>query len=179
MKATELLSQIKIASPCHARWEDMSGDERSRFCGQCEKHVYNFSAMNAEEVADLIRSKEGKLCGRFYRRRDGTILTANCPVGAAKYLFRVKAFLGTSAALVLTATAVLVGRGDTTHRPKGPFAQKCDNILWTVKGWLGLNPKPRVTMGVVCMPISPPPNTVPPANGNSAGQNVAKSQSGR
>jgi hypothetical protein len=116
-------------------------------------------------VADLIRSKEGKLCGRFYRRRDGTILIGNCPVGAAKYLFRVKAFLGTSAALVLTATAALVGRGETTHRPKGPFAQKCDNILWTVKGWLGLNPKPRV-MGEIYVspPPTPSPGTKPSAN---------------
>jgi hypothetical protein len=179
MNPHELHSQVKIALPCRARWEDMSGDDQSRFCGQCQKHVYNFSAMTAKEVADLVHAKEGNLCGRFYRRRDGTILTGNCPVGAAKYLFRVKAFLGTSAALLLTTAAVLVGRGDTTHRPRGPFAQKCDNILWTVKGWLGLNPKPRVTMGVVCMPISPPPNIVPPASGNSSGQNVAKSESGR
>ena len=167
MKATDLLSQVKIASPCHARWDDMSGDDRSRFCGQCQKHVYNFSAMTAEEVADLVRSKEGNLCGRFYRRRDGKMLTANCPVGATRYWNRLKLLIGTGAALLLTTAAVTAGRGDVSRSPKGPFAQKCDNLLWTVKGWLGLNPKPRpVTMGRVC--IMPPPVTplLPATTGN-------------
>ena len=26
------LSQIQVASPCHARWEEMEGDEKVRFC---------------------------------------------------------------------------------------------------------------------------------------------------
>ena len=37
--------------------------------------------MTGEEVEDLIRRTEGRLCVRFYRRKDGTILTRNCPVG--------------------------------------------------------------------------------------------------
>jgi TonB family protein len=37
--------------------------------------------MTTEEAEDLIRKAEGSLCVRFYRRRDGTILTSNCPVG--------------------------------------------------------------------------------------------------
>ena len=73
------LDEIKIASPCRARWEDMGGDDRARFCGQCQKHVYNFSAMTRGEVENLIREKEGRLCGRFYRRADGRVLTADCP----------------------------------------------------------------------------------------------------
>jgi len=44
-----------------------TGDDKSRFCGQCRTHVYNFSAMSADEAAELIRREGGKLCGRFYR----------------------------------------------------------------------------------------------------------------
>ena len=169
MKATELLSQVKVASPCRARWEDMTGDDRSRFCGRCEKHVYNFSAMTAAEAEELIRAKEGKLCGRFYRRRDGTMLTANCPVGAKKYFFRVKAMVATAAALLLTAFGVMAwNTGDGGNRPKGPFARKCDRVLWTVKGWLGLNPKP-VLMGDVCVPVRPTPPPAPQNSNNSTG----------
>ena len=73
------LDEIQIASPCRARWEDMGGDDRARFCGQCSKHVYNFSAMTRGEVENLIREKEGRLCGRFYQRTDGRMLTADCP----------------------------------------------------------------------------------------------------
>ena len=158
MNATELLGRVKIASPCRARWQDMTGDDRSRYCHQCRKHVYDFSAMPAKEVADLIRAKEGRLCGRFYRRRDGTMLTANCPVGAERYFLRVKALVATAATLLLTSLGVRGwSSGDVTGE-KGPFAQKCDEALWTVKGWFALNPP---EMGKVCIVPSPTPKPAP------------------
>src|SRR5262249_10788550 len=45
MRDQSILDNVRIASPCHARWEDMVGNDRARFCGQCRKNVYNFSAM--------------------------------------------------------------------------------------------------------------------------------------
>jgi hypothetical protein len=59
----------------------MPGDDHARLCGVCDKHVYNLSILSREEGNELIREKEGKLCVRFYRRFDGTVLTADCPVG--------------------------------------------------------------------------------------------------
>jgi len=35
MKANDLLANVRIASPCHARWGHMVGDERARFCRAC------------------------------------------------------------------------------------------------------------------------------------------------
>lgn len=75
------LEDLKIASPCSASWENMTGDHRVRFCDLCKKNVYNFSSMTREEAERLIVSKEGKLCALLYRRRDGTVLTVDCPVG--------------------------------------------------------------------------------------------------
>src|SRR5215467_2446002 len=75
------LEKIKIAAPCKAEWRWMYGNDRVRFCGQCNLNVYNLSAMTREEAEDFIRRVEGRLCVRFYRRSDGTILTKNCPVG--------------------------------------------------------------------------------------------------
>ena len=76
-----LLERVAIASPCSADWDAMTGDERTRFCQQCEKHVYDLSAMSAEEAEALLREKGGDACLRIYRRADGTVLTADCPVG--------------------------------------------------------------------------------------------------
>ena len=59
----------------------MIGDERVRFCGQCELHVYNLSAMTKAQAENLIVRTEGRLCVRFFRRTDGSILTQDCPVG--------------------------------------------------------------------------------------------------
>lgn len=59
----------------------MEGDERVRFCRQCELHVYNISEMTKADAESLVARTEGRLCGRMYRRADGTILTKDCPVG--------------------------------------------------------------------------------------------------
>jgi len=79
--AQDFLNRLQIASPCPASWAEMSGDERARFCATCEKHVYDFSRMTAAEGMALIREKEGKVCGRLWRRADGTVITADCPMG--------------------------------------------------------------------------------------------------
>jgi hypothetical protein len=92
------LANVRIASPCNARWADMDGNERSRFCRSCTKQVYNLSEMTAQEAADLIRARGGKLCARFYQRADGTMLTADCPVGAERPLHWAKRFISAIAA---------------------------------------------------------------------------------
>jgi hypothetical protein len=75
------LENIKVAAPCTTEWRWMYGNDRVRFCGQCKLYVYNLSAMTREQAEDLILSAEGKLCVRFYQRKDGTIITQNCPQG--------------------------------------------------------------------------------------------------
>lgn len=75
------LDHVTVAAPCHVGWENMVGDERVRFCGQCSLNVYNLSGMTKSEAERLVVQAEGRLCVRFYRRADGTILTKNCPVG--------------------------------------------------------------------------------------------------
>jgi hypothetical protein len=75
------LSKVRVASPCPADWDSMIGDERVRFCGQCELNVYNLSAMTKAQAENLIVRTEGRLCVRFYRRKDGSVLTQDCPVG--------------------------------------------------------------------------------------------------
>lgn len=75
------LDSIRIASPCTSDWNEMHGDERRRFCAACKLNVYNLSGMTRQEAESLLINTEGRLCVRFYRRRDGTVLTADCPVG--------------------------------------------------------------------------------------------------
>ena len=78
------LDNIRVASPCSADWDAMYGDDRKRFCGDCKLNVYNLSGLTRAEAESLIMNAEGRLCVRFYRRVDGTILTSDCPVGWAK-----------------------------------------------------------------------------------------------
>lgn len=84
------LDNISVAAPCSADWDSMIGTDRSRFCGQCSKNVYNLSGMTRGEAEELVTRSEGNLCVRFYRRADGSVLTQNCPVGLAAVRARVK-----------------------------------------------------------------------------------------
>ncbi len=98
-----LLDQLRVASPCSAPWEKMVGTDRARFCGRCEKTVYNVSAMGRDEAEQFLGSVE-TACVRFYQRTDGTILTSDCPVGVSKKRRR-SLFLGA----VATAAAAFAG----------------------------------------------------------------------
>jgi hypothetical protein len=83
------LEQIRIASPCPASWEEMLGDDKVRFCQICSKNVYNLSLMTRDEAQTLVIDHQGKLCGLLYLRKDGTVMTADCPIHQpkkAKYL---------------------------------------------------------------------------------------------
>ncbi len=83
------LEKVRIARPCPARWEEMAGDERVRFCGLCRKNVYNLSAMSREAAERLIEERQGQMCALLYRRADGTVLTSDCPVGARAFVARI------------------------------------------------------------------------------------------
>jgi hypothetical protein len=78
---TNSLDKVSVATPCPADWDRMVGGDRVRFCGQCELNVYNLSAMSRDDAESLIAGAEGRLCVRFYRRKDGSIITGDCPVG--------------------------------------------------------------------------------------------------
>lgn len=101
------LEKIRIARPCPARWDEMTGDDRVRFCGLCQKNVYNLSAMSKEAATRLIEEREGDLCVRLYRRRDGTILTPDCPVGVKAFASRV---LRRAAAVAASLLMIFGGR---------------------------------------------------------------------
>jgi hypothetical protein len=90
----------------------MRGDERVRFCAQCSLNVYNLSDMTRREAEGLLALSEGRLCVRFYRRSDGTILTRNCPVGLRAIKRRVsKTASATLSALVGFFTGLSVAAG--------------------------------------------------------------------
>lgn len=174
MNAAELLAKIRIASPCSARWEDMTGDERARFCGQCSKHVYHLSAMTADEAAAIIREKEGKLCVRFYQRRDGTVLTADCPIGAMQFVRRLKGLAAASVALLLAYFAALAAIQSSTgpRAARSKLSQAWDKTRVAIKNWIKPpTPTPPPVppafgggflMGEVCLPAPRTTNSTPP-----------------
>lgn len=73
------LEVIELPAPCPADWDGMAGDDRARFCGHCSRHVYDLSALTRAAAEQLLADHgEHPPCVRLYRRRDGTVVTADC-----------------------------------------------------------------------------------------------------
>lgn len=72
------LDAIEVETPCAVPWERMPGDNRVRYCGHCRQNVYNIQALSRAEAVRVVSVREGRVCIRFHRRRDGTVVTADC-----------------------------------------------------------------------------------------------------
>lgn len=121
-----MLDQIKIASPCSANWELMTGDDQVRFCSHCEKHVYNLSAMTRRAAETLIRETEGHVCTRFYRRADGTILTQDCPVGLRARADRVRRRVEVAMAGIMGLAGVATAQSQTNPAAQVAQAERAE-----------------------------------------------------
>lgn len=65
---------VHIENPCHESWDAMSGSAERRFCGVCQTHVHNLSAMSMDDAAALLRASEGRpLCVRYHAEPDGSL----------------------------------------------------------------------------------------------------------
>jgi len=58
-------SVYEIKSPCTESWNEMSGNERVRFCSHCAKDVNNISEMTERKARKLVRRSAGSLCIRY------------------------------------------------------------------------------------------------------------------
>ena len=146
--------QFKVASPCKRDWSKMKGDEKVRFCGDCQMNVYNFSAMSQAEVLSLVKEREGKLCARFYTRPDGTVLTRDCSIGVAR---KRRTYTFSFAAIAALFTAPLMISDESCRIAKGGDGSLADDVrslVYSVKLKLGLV-RPAITMGDIG-PSGPP-----------------------
>lgn len=148
------LNNIKIASPCSANWDEMYGNDRKRFCGDCKLNVYNLSGMSREDAENLITSSEGRLCVRFYKRADGSVITNDCPVGWAKVKQRASMLATAALSLILSLFAgVFAASFFGKQKDLGKFRW----IPFTTP-----TPKYEPLMGGVSMPTPTPKRTPTP-----------------
>lgn len=172
-RSMPLLPQLRLASPCTMRWEDMEGDERTRYCGSCRLHVHNLSAMSSAQAEALVERTLGqgeRLCGFFYQRADGTVMTQDCPVGLVVVRARVRRRLARiAAALGMVATGGAMAAGGARDSAPRLRALRPFSII---AEWLAPTPPPPpapvapplpggLALGKMACP-APPPNVVPP-----------------
>ncbi len=172
------LANLHIASPCHASWDAMTGDDKARFCKSCQKNVFNLSMMSRQEAERLIQSREGNLCVRYAQREDGTVITEDCPIGLEKaklvihrpWRLFVAGITGIVAALCgvfgISTSFAQPPLGTPTRNPmiKGDVATETKNSVQILRSEPAACPpalktEPKVIMmGKPAMPIKQPVN---------------------
>jgi len=117
------IQNIRVASPCPVAWNTMAGDDHVRHCSECNLNVYNLSAMTEREIQKLISNSQGRVCGRFYRRADGTILTQDCPRGLRIVARRVSRIATAVLSAVMSVGVALAGNKAKSQQPSQDVTQ--------------------------------------------------------
>lgn len=120
------LDNVRTATPCAKSWDEMTGDDRVRFCDQCQLNVYNISAMKQREAEEILTNATGRVCGMYFRRADGTIITRDCPVGLRALRRKVSRVAATAFSAVFSLltgnaalnTSVLAQQGNADNQVK-------------------------------------------------------------
>jgi hypothetical protein len=167
------LDDVKIASPCHVEWEDMTGDDRKRFCGSCQLDVHNISDMSRKEAEKFLEQSAscgGRLCIQYYQRHDGTILTEDCPVGLRRLRDATLKLYGKVASFVSAAFCLAMpfakAQGTDTSTPQPPPQPIRADDMRRTAGMMApmprntntTPPQPQIMRGEAVMPI--PTNNV-------------------
>jgi hypothetical protein len=170
LKREGSLDRIRVAAPCPASWEHMEGTDEVRFCGQCRLRVYNISSMTRPEALRLILGAEGRLCVKFYRRPDGTVITSNCPKGLRALGRRIAKLSGAVLAAILSAPSWVAGADASPLMRERAARHSADRPGWGKKPGRVRRRRPvPTTIGApefVVMPaevpvIPPPVQSVP------------------
>jgi hypothetical protein len=157
------LEDVRIAAPCGASWDAMKGDDRVRFCGKCEKNVYNLSAMTREDAEALLADRAGNICVRLYKRADGTVITEDCPVGQ-KRRRRVRLAIAAVGGGLMAASAAMMSRQEPPLMGSIPVssAEAPKDVAPTMGIMLPVE-TPETPSAVPIHPImgAPAPQTIP------------------
>ena len=56
---------VEVKSPCSESWDEMTGNDKVRFCSHCAKDVNDISKMTRRDAMRLVRRAKGRLCVRY------------------------------------------------------------------------------------------------------------------
>ncbi len=99
---------VSQAGRCRERWGAMTGDDRVRRCSRCRSQVYDLGGLSSDESERVLEAHGDASAPRLFQREDGTVLSADCPVGRPRKVAR--AIVATTALTVAALTlAALVG----------------------------------------------------------------------
>lgn len=134
----KLITAFRKAASCPAKWDEMTGTQRVRYCEMCKLQVYDFDCMSNEEAKEFIAQRENKPDATLFRRQDGKYLSANCPVGVKRKTFMV-ATVAMVSMLIIVAFALAA-----THMEEQPLPESISAGQLEQKSGIGQEGAPAI-----------------------------------
>jgi hypothetical protein len=174
------LEQMSVPVPCTVAWESMTGSEQVRHCAQCQQQVFNISAMVRKDAEEFLQASrisggdgqdQGRLCVRFYRRPDGTVITRDC--FALRRAFRTGSMwmVGMVAGLLLVVLGIFGWGRKSDGSTDSIWPRICEHEPFRTL----FGSRSSTVMGSIAVPtpvpVAPPPTNLPPVqSGNEASE---------
>lgn len=129
---------LNIPRPCHEKWNDMTPNERGRFCNHCSKTIIDFTKMSDKEIISVL-THQPNVCGRFRNEQmNRPIALSESTVIHSYFPLRNIVF----GLFILTTPLVVFSQTDTTkteiHAPSEILIveENAKTGTDTVEGWL-------------------------------------------
>ncbi|MEP7013351.1 MAG: carboxypeptidase-like regulatory domain-containing protein [Acidobacteriota bacterium] len=117
---TEKFNRLAIGSECHTSWDAMQGNDRRRFCAECQRDVLDFERLTPREISAHLEASHGRLCARL--TRTGGRLSVFEPVEPLDPLRPSTPRRASSVAAALLAAGLGFGVGSAQTDPGAPTA---------------------------------------------------------
>src|SRR5579872_4968174 len=151
--ALTVLDTITIETPCTIPWNDMRGDDRTRFCSKCSKNVHDISEMTAAEAVQLLNVQEQTPCVRLYRRSDRRVMTSDCPKTLRERTWK---WLSKRSSWVASLFAMVFMLGCGEKQANWSQGVPCEHLLGKPTGpSFEVLPMPRERIDAAPMPHEP------------------------
>ncbi len=100
--------RVTVPEPCHEKWDEMTPQDKGRFCKACSKVVVDFTLMTNSEIFRFFDDvSHSKVCGRFNsyqlnRQLDAKDISPERP-SFFRHLRKIAAMLVTGLTLFLSS----------------------------------------------------------------------------
>lgn len=124
IEESSFLDRIYTSSPCTVAWNEMTGSDRVRDCSQCSRKVFNISEMSTNEAEAFLKENRDSQCLAYYRRKDGTIMTDDCPIGLRKIRNTLRGLRRAAGLLISSLLSVGAACAQKADPPSGAAKTK-------------------------------------------------------
>lgn len=104
MATTQINLSVIQLRPCTEQWDTMQcNPDGTRHCAQCKKNLTDFRSMSVQEIHELQRKHEYKLCGVYYRHQ--VVIAPNIRFANESFLRYVQRRVAQLVGIALTSSA--------------------------------------------------------------------------